>query len=350
MSSGLAITRLSDVEPQVVRWLWPGRLPMGKVTVLDGDPEVGKSLICLDLASRVTAARAMPDGSKGHLGSVLLLNAEDGLGDTIRPRIDGMGGNPRRVITAEVFEGAVERPLTIPDDLGLLRTFLLDEYVALVIIDPLTAFLGEHVNTWSDHHVRRALHPLAQLAEETMTAMLVVRHLNKGFGKAIYRGGGSIAIGAAARVVLMAGKDPTDPERRVLAVVKNNLAPHSPALAYRIAEAGNGAPRVEWLGESDVSAEDLCSSPAMQAKTPALQHAKDFLSESLAAGPQPANEVEAAAASEGIKKMTLRRAKRDLGVQWNRIGGRHGHVSWLLPSAAAGDPSPKMLNTGNDHV
>jgi hypothetical protein len=131
------------------------------------------------------------------------------------------------------------------------------------VIDPLMAFLSGDVNSHRDQDVRRALAPLAKLAEETGTAVVVVRHLNKGSGdNPLYRGGGSIGIVGAARSALLVAQHPEDEGRRVLASLKSNLAKPAPSLAFMLAEAANGAVKVEWKGETPLDAAALLAAPA----------------------------------------------------------------------------------------
>lgn len=259
------LVRLADVEPEHVTWLWPGRIPLAKITLLDGDPGLGKSSLTLDLAARTSVGASMPDGSPGVAGGVVILSAEDGVADTIRPRVEAAGGDLSRIaVLRTVGVGEDERLPAIPDDLPEVEVAIAEVGATLLIVDPLAAFLGADVNSHRDQDVRRALAPFAALAERTKVAVTVVRHLNKATGaSAIYRGGGSIGIAGAARSVLLVAKDPADPERRILAPVKSNLGRPSAALAYTMEEASNGAVKVAWQGESDLSADRLLASRAM---------------------------------------------------------------------------------------
>ena len=164
--------------------------------MLDGDPGVGKSTVSLDIAARTSTGSPMPDGSAGVKGAVLILSAEDGLADTIRPRLDAAGADPARVIaitemTFATADGLQSRPVTIPGDLAAIEHIITEHDVRLVVIDVLMAYLSGDVNAHRDQDVRRALHILSGLAERTRCCVIVLRHLNKsGGGNAIYRGGG----------------------------------------------------------------------------------------------------------------------------------------------------------------
>lgn len=246
--TGPEVICLAHVKPERVSWLWPGYLPLGKLVVIDGDPGVGKSVLTLDLTARVTTGSQMPDGSQPVKGAVLILSAEDGLADTIRPRLDAAGADPAQVITITGITAVDEdgkdftRPVSIPADLIDIEKVITEHGVVLVVIDVLMAYLGGDVNSHRDQDVRRALSPVAAMAGRTKCCVVVLRHLNKASGtSAIYRGGGSIGIGGAARAVFIAGIDPEDDSgtRHVLASVKCNLSAEPSSLA----QTGSG-PRV----------------------------------------------------------------------------------------------------------
>ncbi|MDQ3639087.1 MAG: AAA family ATPase [Actinomycetota bacterium] len=325
---------LSDVAPEKIDWLWPGRLPRGKVVLLDGDPGLGKSLVTLDLAARVSAGRGWPDGGGCEPDGVVLLSAEDGLADTIRPRFDAAGGVPARAValsTVPDTEGN-ERQIAIPHDLGTIEAAIERVGAVLVVIDPLAAFLAGDVNSHRDQDVRRALAPLARLAERTGAAVVVVRHLNKASGgNALYRGGGSIGIVGAARMAFVVGKDTEDEERRVLAPIKSNLAAPAPSLVFGLEPAENGAPRVAWRGQSTLDASALLSAPTDPEERSVLQEARDLLRDALSDGPVPASDVKREARSADISERTLKTAKRELGVFASREGesGKRGGGRWL---------------------
>src|ERR687890_334782 len=216
-------TLLSEVEPEQVEWLWPGRLPLGKLSVLDGDPGLGKSVLTLDVAARVSAGLELPDGQRCEPAGVVLLSAEDGLADTVRPRLDAAGADTQRVVAlSSVPDGKTERSLSIPEDLPALERAIRRVEASLVVVDPVMAFLSGNTNSHKDQDVRRALAPLAKLAERTGAAILIVRHLNKASGgETTHRGGGSIGIIGAARSGLVVAEDPEDPEWRGLFAHKN---------------------------------------------------------------------------------------------------------------------------------
>ena len=324
---------MSAVSPVEVSWLWPGRIPLGRLTVLDGDPGLGKSSVTLDVAARVTSGLAMPDGSRGLAGpaGVVLLGAEDGLADTVRPRLDAAGADCARVYAltgARDEDGRLRLPTV--GDIDAIREAADAVGASLLIIDPLSAYMGRGVDGHRDTDVRQALADLAALAERIGLAILVVRHLSKSGGaNPLYRGGGSIALIAAARSGLLLARDPDDADRLVLASTKGNLAPPQPSLGLRLVTT-SGAVRVEWLGESSRSAADLLV--VEDGDRSARDEAEELLRSELEDGPRPVKELQAAARDAGISWSTVRCAQASLGIVPERSGfGRGGAWTWSLP-------------------
>ena len=326
---------LANVEPERIDWLWPGYLPRGKLVILDGDPDQGKSVISLDLAARITTGSPMPDDAPPVKGAVLILSAEDGLADTIRPRLDAAGGDPEQVITITEISALGDegqqftRPVILPGDLPVIEDTIAAHGVVLVIVDVLMAYLSGTVNAHRDQDIRRALHPLAAMADRTGCCVLVIRHLNKTGGQhAIYRGGGSIGIVGAARAAFMVGTDPDDDtgSTRVLAPVKCNLARRPPALAYRlVADELHGSVRADWLGITDRRAADLLANPEDEAaRDERSEHdeAADWLIDYLTGNGGEASwgDIKKEARAAGIAERTLQRAHRRAGVTISRAG------------------------------
>src|SRR5215203_6161432 len=311
---------LSEVQAETVEWLWERRIPLGKITVLDGDPGLGKSVLTTDLAARLTTGRAMPYGfQKREPAGVVILSAEDGAGDTIRPRFDAAGGDPTKVVLL-----GTEEMLAIPEDLGIIERAIKQVDAKHVIIDPIMAFMGEEVNPNSDKDVRRALTPVKQLAERLGVAVLIVRHLNKTpGGNHLYRGGGSIGIIGAARVGLLVGPHPDDDDLRVLAGQKSNLGPPPESLKYRIVTAPNDSAQVKYEGTVELKPQDLLKGPQDEEERSAADEARDFLRSVLAGGVRKeSNSVKAEAKSLGISETTLNRVKRSIGVKSMKIGDK----------------------------
>ena len=298
------------------------------------------------MAARVSVGKPWPDGEECKRGGVVILSAEDGLADTIRPRFDAAGGDPSKAVAlSTVSDGeGNERQIAIPDDLHIIEAAIERVRAVLVVVDPLMAFLPGEVNSHRDQDVRRALAPLARLAERTGAAIVVVRHLNKANGgNALYRGGGSIGIVGAARSGLLIAKHPEDDGRRVLASIKSNLAPPAPSLVFTLGGTEGGAVGVDWKGETPLDAAALLSAPTDHEERSALSEAQEFLREVLSDGPEAAAEVRQEADSAGIAKRTLDRARQSLGVISEREGdsGKRGAGKWVWRL-----PGIKVANTG----
>jgi RecA-family ATPase len=355
-------TRLSEVHPRPVDWLWPGRLAAGKLHVLDGDPGAGKSTLMVDLMARFSTGSPMPDGHKleGPRSSVLL-SAEDAADDTIRPRLDAAGADPSRIVLfdglwmprderePEADDHVLAQP-SLPAHLVELEALIRGESAALVVVDVLNAFLSSKVDGHKDQDIRTALSPIAKVAENTGSCIVVLRHLNKGGGSnPLYRGGGSIGIIGAARVGLLAAGDPDDETRRVLAVTKSNLAAVSPALAYRLVDAPeHGCARIQWEGATDHSAADLLSIGSADHEDQA--DAAVVLAGILAEGPRWVKDCIDEGASAGFSKDQMKRAKAKLRVRSEKVGGPGDPESgwkWTLPreheeseGSSTPDPAP----------
>jgi putative DNA primase/helicase len=324
------LCRVSDLRPEPVRWLWPGRLALGKLALLEGDPGLGKSLVTLDFCARLSRGRPLPDGSAtpGPANAVVL-NAEDGAADTVRSRLAALGADLDRVFVPAALEAGGES-LRLPSQLARLEEALNSTGARLAVIDPLLAFLDRSVAAGNDQSIRQALMPLAGLAARLDCAVLLVRHLNKRGGQhAVYRGGGAIGLLGACRSAWLVGRDPGHAGQCVLAQVKNNLAPPQASLAYRVEEQGDGVACLSWLGASPWSAEQLLSG---QPHGSAEAQARAFLLLALEGGPRPVREVRAEARRQGLPAGALRRASEELAVTSRRVtrGGRRESY-WLLP-------------------
>jgi hypothetical protein len=313
--------------------------------LLDGDPDQGKSLLILDLVARLTTARPLPEAPALPVPlSVVLIGNEDGLYDTVLPRLLAAGADLGRVhaFVGCSLDGTHQGPPLFPEDCDLLRETLHETGARLVVIDPLEAVLGTAVGL-NGAQVRRALGPLAQIAEETRTAMILVRHLNKGGRgqRALYRGSGSIALIGVARTAFVVGAHPTDDQWHVLACTKSNLTERPAALGFRIGSAGAEHSVVTWTGPVDISADDLVLAPG-RPPGEALRQARDFLEALLREGPCRAEDAFQLAQAAGISRRTLERAKAELPVESTIVvEADKKHWTWRLNPVSSGpDPLP----------
>jgi hypothetical protein len=311
-----------------------GTHPLGRLLILDGDPDLGKSLIALDLCARLSTGRPFPDGQPAPSpANSLVLSAEDNAADTIVPRLRRLGADMQRVFVWQREADDEDWPWRFPAHTDRLDDALRRTDARLAVIDPIMAFLDDSVLCASDQSVRRALAPLMHLAEKHRCAILMHRHLTKkGSGRALYPGLGSIVFVAACRFAMLVARDPRMPDRCVLAQVRGSLAGPQPSLAYRLTAADGQLPIVEWLGTSRVSADELLAGSAF-VESSRRDRAAAFLEAFLAAGPRPAHEIWEAAQKEDHSERTLRRAKETLKITSRRVYRDQRPISyWLLPN------------------
>ena len=349
--------RAEEVPAESVRWLWPGRIALGKLTLIVGDPDQGKSVLTVDLAARVTRGAPWPvSGEACPRGEVLLVSDEDNTADTVRPRLDAAGAdvNAVHILRTVTPQGQGARRLDLQQDLEGLANFLAAHpNVRLVCLDPLTAYLGE-----SDSHrnaaMRALLQPLGELAAQAGVAIVAVLHLNKSGHRAssLYRVSGSLAFVAIARASFLVTKDPAHPERRLLLPSKNNLGQQTQGLAYRITPAPNGAPRITWEPEPvTITADQALAGITPEDPHPELTESAAWLRELLAETSLPATEVKKAATQAGLPWRTVQRAKKPAGITSQRSGfGPQATYTWHLhPQPLPACVPTKTLGTHGTH-
>jgi hypothetical protein len=339
------LVRLADVPPEPVKWLWKPYVPRRKVTLVVGDPGDGKTWMVNAMAAAITVGFGLPDPihdghpqAGSHPEPVLYLTAEDGLADTIRPRLDSMGADCEKffALTA-ACDGDTETPVTLRD-IDVLDDALTQTRAALVGVDPLQAFMGDRIDMHRANETRPVLAALARLAEKHDCAVVCICHLSKATqSRALYRVLGSIDFAAAVRSVLLVGRDPDDRCRRAVVQIKSNLAPEGPTLAYKIEND-----RFEWCGVSQLTAGALLSADATEDDRSALDEAKDLLKDLLSDGPQPAKHVEHEARAAGVAERTLKRAKSALGIRSQKVGG----VWQWLPGKGANSVKEELGTLG----
>lgn len=322
--------RLSDVVAETVSWLWPQRFPLGKLSIIAGDPGLGKSFLTCEIAARVTRGAPWPDAATNVAPSgVIMLNCEDGLADTIRPRLDSHQADTTRVVALQAVRSASiterQRPFDLSRDLDALEKAIIDmPDCRVVVIDPLSAYLGE-IDSHRNDEVRAILAPLCTLAVKYGIAVIGVTHLNKGSGAAIYRTMGSLAFVAAARSAWCVAGDKSNPSRRLLLPVKNNLGNDSTGLAFSIVDG-----RIEWEDGPIVTSVDEALALPHRRSTASSDDATEWLRSYLSDGkPRPAKGVIEAANAHGIKEKPLRRAAKSLFVEISKKGMKGGWV-WTL--------------------
>ena len=298
------IIRMSDVELTPVEWLWKPYLPFGKLSVLQGNPGEGKTYFAMHLAAACTNGKLLPNMERMEPFNVIYQTAEDGLGDTVKPRLIEAGADLDRVL---VIDDSDVR-LTLSDE--RIEKAIVENNARLVIIDPIQAYLGADVDMNRANEVRPIFMRLGQVAQRTGCAILLIGHLNKAAGmQSLQRGLGSIDIAAAVRSVMFIGKLKHDPTMRILTHEKSSLAPPGVSLAFSLGDEGG----FRWVGEYDITADEMLSGiePQRETKT---QQAKDLICTLLAGGKQVLSEdIDKAALERGIPGRTVRDAKRELG-------------------------------------
>ena len=298
------IIRMSDVELTPVEWLWKPYLPFGKLSVLQGNPGEGKTYFAMHLAAACTNGKLLPNMERMEPFNVIYQTAEDGLGDTVKPRLIEAGADLDRVLVID--DSDVQ--LTLSDE--RIEKAIIENNARLVIIDPIQAYLGADVDMNRANEVRPIFMRLGQVAQRTGCAILLIGHLNKAAGmQSLQRGLGSIDIAAAVRSVMFIGKLKHAPTMRILTHEKSSLAPPGTSLAFSLGDEGG----FRWVGEYDITADEMLSGiePQRETKT---QQAKDLICTLLAGGKQVLSEdIDKAALERGIPGRTVRDAKRELG-------------------------------------
>lgn len=342
------LVKISDVMATRLEHLW--YFPLGKFSILEGDPDVGKSSVLLDIASRITTGAPMPfESHRGAPGSVIILASEDGVADTIKPRMIAAGADVTKAHVFTVQHDGVDGLATFPEHVPLLEEMVARTGAVLVILDPLISHFG--VDTYKDAQVRRALAPLQEMAERLNVALVGIRHLTKADGgKAMYRGGGSIAFTAAARAVFVAGKDPGAPDEfRVLASVKSNLSKPPASVRYKLVSQDESH-KVQWVEKAPgISADDLVQQIKRNDDDDATptEDAADWLRGVLKDEEMKKADVLSAGRQEGFGERVLRRARKKLDVVVRRAGTGKGHTSyWSLPPGSAPLPTPALPDMG----
>lgn len=325
-ATGEAVGEMASVvSPEAVDWLWRNRLPLGMLTILDGDPDLGKSTLTIDWAARITTGRPWPDGTPSIEGGAIILASEDTAKQVIVPRLMAAGADLTRVLiitTIPTPDGYGRLP-SLPDDVPLLEREIRRLRARLLIFDPIMPYIAGSLNANRDGDVRRALAPLGDALERTACTASMLRHLSKDdkTGNALYRGLSSIAFIAVSRGGMVVAKDPDEAGRYILAPNKGNLGPRQKALRYGIEEARLGpdhrgreivTSRIVWHGESDHTASKLVTAFG---KEPPRQSAAQLLTALLADGAMESKRIYEAAEADGISNKTLLRAKSELGIR-----------------------------------
>ena len=319
----LDVQTAQEIEVVPIEWLWHRFIPKGEITLLDGNPGLGKSQMVADLAARVSKGFAMPPLESGtrvvEPGNVLMLCAEDTIEKTVKPRLHVCDADMSKVY----FMKGRDRQITFPKDLIRLEAECLELDIEFVVIDPIMSYIGKDIDTHSDQSARECLNRLKEFAEHTNIAIMCLRHLNKRQGEtAIFRGGGSIAFTAASRCNLMVGRHPDEEDINVLAVIKSNLDRIPKSLTYSIEEVPTVYGRigqVNWLDEVELKGDEIVDEKHIK-KTKKLDQAADMITELLMGnGPMLSAELQQLVIAKlGISTRTYKTANRKCAVMKGR--------------------------------
>ena len=320
MTDDFKIITMQEIQSEEVQWLWEPYIPLGKITMIQGDPGDGKTTMILAIASAITTGTSLPCCDKPLApADVIYQTAEDGLADTVKPRLEQLGADCGRVHVIDEEATA----LCLSDE--RIERAIIRTGAKLFVLDPMQAYLGG-TDFHSANSIRPLMKSLGAVAERTGCAIVIVGHLNKSGSKSQYRGLGSIDIHAAARSVLTVGRINVDEHMRAFVHGKSNLAPCGSSIAFGLDPKTGFC----WLGEHDVTMEELLRGGSTKTESQSSK-AKRLIETMLAHGPVAAKEIMCAAEEQGISPKTLNRVKSSMGVQSYK---KQGQWFWVLPIEA----------------
>lgn len=306
----LQMIKMSEIQSQEVAWLWFPFIPYGKLTIVQGDPGDGKTTLVLNIAAKLSKGEGLDSKMKlTEPLNVIYQSAEDGLADTVKPRLETAGANCENI---SVIDESIKSLSMIDERLeeAVIRT-----KAKLLILDPIQAYLGGGMDMNRANEARDMTKRLSLLAEKYKCAILLIGHMNKAGGnKAAYRGMGSIDFFAVARSVLLVGRIEGEPDLRAVVQIKNNLAAFGHSKAFRLTETG-----FEWIGDYEITADEVLGGIAP--KVNKLEQAKKMLRELAETSTSvQSSEIFDMAEDLNISKRTLENAKKELGIKARRIG------------------------------
>ena len=313
----LKIINMDEVQVKIVDWLWYPYIPYGKITIIQGDPGEGKTTLALRLAALLSNGEKLPcDEQEREPVRIIYQTAEDGLEDTIKPRLLDAGADCSQIKVIDETDAV----LNMLDK--RIEEAIVETGARVVILDPIQAYVGANINMNNANEVRSVMSQIGKLSEKYNCAVILVGHMNKGMGnKSSYRGLGSIDFQASARSVLIVGRVKDNPQTRVVVQDKSSLAPEGKPIAFEL----NKETGFRWLGHYDISVDDLLCGVSREKKS---EQAENLILEKLSDGKYPQQTIVQKASSLGISKRVLDEAKKTLGVKSVKEGTQW---YWVLP-------------------
>lgn len=305
----LKIIKMSDVQLQEIEWLWYPFIPYGKLTIIQGDPGDGKTTLVLNIAAKLSKGEGLDENMQiAEPINIIYQTAEDGLADTVKPRLELAGADCEKIMVIDESE----KSLSMIDK--RLEEAIVKTGARLLILDPIQAYLGGGMDMNRANEARDMTKKLGALAEKTKCAIILIGHMNKAAGnKAAYRGMGSIDFFAVARSVLLVGRIEGEANTRAVVQIKNNLAAFGHAKAFELSESG-----FQWLGDYEITVDEVLGGIAPKANK--MEQAKKILRElAETQNAVQSNEVFELAEEHGISKRTMDNAKKELGIKAKKI-------------------------------
>ena len=322
----LKLIHMEDVVSKEVEWLWYPYIPYGKITIIEGDPGEGKTTLVLKLAAALSRGLPLPcdDDKEYEPIHIIYQTAEDGIEDTIKPRLEKAGADCSMIRVID----ETDKELSMTDD--RLEQAIIETGARLIILDPIQAYIGATVDMHRANEIRPVLKHLGIIAEKHNCAIILIGHMNKASGsKSTYRGLGSIDIQATARSVLLVARFRDKPNIRIMAHDKSSLAPAGDAIGFEMTE-DNG---MVCIGPYDITIDELLSGNEGRGKKK-LDIAENFIKEYFGSNKViPSNEIMMEAAKRSIKRNTLLSAKKKLGITSDKEKAEDGTIywTWVMP-------------------
>lgn len=314
------LTLYSEITPKPIKWIWHPYIPVGKITILQGDPGDGKSTMMMHIISEISKGGTLPDGTEiGRPHKVIYQCSEDGSRDTIKPRLEECNADCKNIafIDEEMHAG-----LTLDDE--RIREAIIQFKPWLVVIDPIQSYIESSSDLIMATKARKLMKRIGLWAATYDCAIVLIGHLNKNEGsKGLYRGLGSIDVAAAARSILHIERDG---DERIVRQIKNNLAPTGDGFSFEITRDYG----FRWLEKTAAHIPGTDFSASDSRDTPSSKHelAAYLIKKLLANGCAPAADIKDYLKEYRIGEKTIQEVKMTLGIKSVR---RMRKWYWIMP-------------------